>query len=319
MIDYVPIKYSQETVVEYYQEKQSPIFIGIDSVKLDKKTLDILDKVKPSGIVLLSKNITSENQLISLISSIKEYGKNRGIDIKISIDEEIGSISRVAKYDSRYIKSNRSISDIQEQAKYLKELGIDINLSPVVDIGYNRNTPISFRTYGTNPKNTSKEISKHIQTQQAQGVSNTAKHFPGLGRSIEDTHTHTTNVAITKEEWMNTDAQPFVAAIDSSVDYIMTGHVTYPLIDKQTATYSKTWNAILRDELNYTGDLIADDLKMAGANIKASEKCATSKNNYAQRIYYSNKVNTYSIIILNQQEMINTYNEWIRIEKECLK
>ncbi len=319
MIDYVPIKYSHETVVKYYQEKQSPVFIGIDSVKLDKNTQTLIDTVKPSGIVLLSKNITSEKQLISLISSIKEYGKNRGIDIKISIDEEIGSISRISKYDNRYIKSNRNISDIQEQAKHLKELGIDINLSPVVDIGYNKNTPISFRTYGNNPKKTSNEISKHIKIQQEQGISNTAKHFPGLGRSIEDTHTHTTNVTITKNEWSNTDAQPFISAISSTVDYIMTGHVKYPLIANQIATYSPTWNEILRKDLKYQGDIIADDLKMEGASIKSNEKCSSSKNIYAQRIYYSNKVNTYSIIILNQPDMINTYKEWIRIEKECLK
>ncbi len=318
MIDYVPIKYADDTIVRYYENIQSPLFIGIDSTKIDNNTRKLIDTVKPSGIIILSKNVKNESQLSSLISSIKDYGKNRGINIKFAIDEEIGSISRIEGYNREFKESNRNSKDIEKQAIYLKNLGIDINLSPVADIGYDNQSPIYFRTYGNTSKEVSKQITNHIEIQQRQGISNTVKHYPGLGRSSEDTHNKLATVTITKQEWLQNDAQPFISAIKSNVEYIMTGHVTYPLIDKSIATYSKEWNKILRKDLNYNKNIIADDLKMEGANINDTI-CSKSNNSYAKRIYTSNKINNYSIIILNQNEMINTYREWIRIEMECLK
>jgi len=88
-------QYPQEAVNKYYQDIQSPMYIGIDGTYLTEQTQNLLNEVRPAGVILVSSNISDFAQTKSLIKSIKDYGKNLGIDIKIATDEEGSLVARL--------------------------------------------------------------------------------------------------------------------------------------------------------------------------------------------------------------------------------
>ena len=94
----------------------------------------------------------------------------------------------------------------------------------------------------------------------------TAKHFPGHGRTVADSHAELPTVAYGAEE-LEFDLAPFRAAIDTGVESIMTAHVSYPSLDPSgaPATLSEAiLKGLLRDELGFEGLVASDALIMQG-------------------------------------------------------
>lgn len=330
MVQDVKITYPQDTKYSYYQEVQSPFIVGISSTyTLSNESKDMISKVRPFGIILMQSNVKTYEQTKSLIKAIKKYGEGLGIDIKIAIDEEGGLVSRLGALPN-YPKgfsgiTDSSKSDFLTHARYLKNLGIDVNLAPVVDIGY-PNSVMLGRTSGSNPKTVSEKIKTILPIYSGQAVQSTLKHFPGLGRTLTDSHESTPTVSITLSTWENNDALPYIEGIKLGVENIMTAHVIYPQVDKNIATYSSKWNIdILRNDLGFKGRLISDDLKMGALNLP-SEKY-TCKNNtflesrnnkYAIRSYkaYISGV-TNPLVILSENDTERMFSDWITIGKKC--
>jgi len=311
--------YSDTVLQNYYENVQSPLFIGIDSTTLTNSTKKTLDLIKPSGIILLLENIKSESQLKSLTKSIHKYGKNRGIKIKVAIDEEGGQVSRLETLPNHPIypglvsyKNSAKIDMKREEAhaKYLKSLGIDINFAPVGDVSFSDTSQMYLRTAGSEPVKVGSITSQIIEVQKEAGIESTLKHFPGHGRTEIDSHEATPTINITKKRWLNTDAIPFKKGIDQEVEYIMTGHIIYPQIDNKQASISKKWIlSILRDELEYHGKIISDDLKMDSLIGKP----------YAVRINNALEAgNNFAMLILTENEMGPVFENWIKSRRNAL-
>jgi beta-N-acetylhexosaminidase len=106
----------------------------------------------------------------------------------------------------------------------------------------------------------------YIQALQANGVSATAKHFPGLGHAQVDPHLKLPVIHSTWDEMREVHLQPFIRAIDAGVDVIMSSHPKYPKLDPNphnVATFSRAiMTDCLRTELGFKGVLASDDLEM---------------------------------------------------------
>jgi beta-N-acetylhexosaminidase len=94
------------------------------------------------------------------------------------------------------------------------------------------------------------------------GIASAAKHFPGHGRTTVDSHFGLPTIDLSFDEWIETDALPFKAAIDEGVEMIMLGHLDYTQWDDVPASISKVAMQHLRDDLRYDGVAITDDLGM---------------------------------------------------------
>lgn len=107
-----------------------------------------------------------------------------------------------------------------------------------------------------------------IQGIQSQGVSATAKHFPGHGDADTDSHLGLPRVTYSRQV-LNQHLVPFKTAISSGVDMIMTAHIVVDAIDpKLPATLSKpVLTGLLRQELGFTGVITTDALDMEGAQL----------------------------------------------------
>ncbi|MGD9713695.1 MAG: glycoside hydrolase family 3 N-terminal domain-containing protein, partial [Thermomicrobiales bacterium] len=82
------------------------------------------------------------------------------------------------------------------------------------------------------------------------------------GRTSVDSHSGLPVVNVTLDEWLETDALPFEAAISVGVEMIMLGHLLFPEWDTLPTTFSKKTLDVLRNQLGFRGVILTDDLVM---------------------------------------------------------
>src|SRR3989449_11462842 len=112
-----------------------------------------------------------------------------------------------------------------------------------------------FRSYGA----------ARIRGMRREGLSACAKHFPGKGHAPLDAHLALPVIESTWAEMHATHLPPFLEAIASGVDCVMTSHPVYPNLDptRVPATFSRLIvEDYLRGELGFRGAIVSDDLEM---------------------------------------------------------
>lgn len=243
--------------------------LGFTGTSLNKDTAQFLTKINPGGVILFSRNFSSPTQLKALIGQIKELFDQR---ILIAIDHEGGGIIRFDQGVTVFpgnmalgITGDRKFAFQQGviSALELRELGIDINLAPVLDVLTESYNPgINIRSFGLDPHLVASLGTSLIKGMQGSGVSATAKHFPGKGAASIDAHLDLPTID-SSYKTIRSHLYPFVRAIETGVDLIMSSHVVYSSLDGLPATFSKhIVYHLLREELGFNGIIISDDLEM---------------------------------------------------------
>ena len=242
---------------------------------LTNYTDDIPNK-KPGGFVLFAYDfVFNETFIQQYINKSQELSEaNVGLPLGLAVDEEGGTVVRVSPYhrdeggfpspQQIYNESgNDGILKIdQEKRDLLRKFFLNVNLAPVADISYNSSDYIYDRTLGRGPEESAEYIEKDVEGYVNDNFTCCAKHFPGYGNNI-DTHG---DIAIDKrsyEQFQNEDFLTFEAAIRKQIPMILVSHNIVLCKDKKyPASLSKAWHDILRNELNYTGLILTDDLSM---------------------------------------------------------
>lgn len=221
------------------------------------------------------RNIISPEQVAQLTTDLQSLAT---LPLLISIDQEGGMVARLReKYGFPATPSHAALgkrNDLdytREQAsaigKTLAEVGINLNLAPVVDVRVNPNNPIIARvdrSFSADPALVAAHAEAFIDGHHIHGVRCTLKHFPGHGSSIGDTHLGFTDVTGT---WSEDELTPYRDLIGKDkVDAIMTAHIFNGKLDPELpATLSPAIvNGLLRSELGYGGVVISDDIQMRG-------------------------------------------------------
>ena len=121
------------------------------------------------------------------------------------------------------------------------------------------------RSFGSTPARVSDLGTIWIETLQANGISATAKHFPGLGLAELDPHHFAPVISDKSMEKFHLHLIPFMAALRAGVNCVMTSHAVYPAVDPEwPATLSHEICLLwLRQRLGFGGVLFTDDLDMA--------------------------------------------------------
>ena len=231
---------------------------------------------KPGGFILFSYDfVFNETFIQQYINKSQELSEaNVGLPLGLAVDEEGGNVVRVSPYhrdeggfpspQQIYNESgNDGILKIdQEKRDLLRKFFLNVNLAPVADISYNSSDYIYDRTLGRGPEESAEYIEKDVEGYVNDNFTCCAKHFPGYGNNI-DTHG---DIAIDKrsyEQFQNEDFLTFEAAIRKQIPMILVSHNIVLCKDKKyPASLSKAWHDILRNELNYTGLILTDDLSM---------------------------------------------------------
>lgn len=257
------------------------LILGFSGTTFTPQLKRILLEVKPGGLILFSRNIKSFKQLRRLNDDLQAFALKQGLPpYLIMIDQEGGSVTRVkisSPLPSALALSKTNNADFirsysATMAELLNRLGINMNLAPVLDVSDpSQNSFIGSRSFGKSSDSVSKLGIAFAEGQWEGGLIPTAKHFPGHGGLSADSHKVTPVKDVTREELMAVDGKPFTEY--SQLPFpkaVMLGHVSYPKIDKSrfpAAFSSEIVGGLLREEINFTGIAITDDLEMAGANM----------------------------------------------------
>ena len=150
-------------------------------------------------------------------------------------------------------------------ASELRAVGITLDYAPVLDIHTNLKNPvIGDRALSERAEEVARLGAAIIWALQSEGVAACGKHFPGHGDTQTDSHLELPLVEHPLERLRSVEFVPFKAAIASGVAAMMTAHVFMPALDeKRPATLSRRIVFdLLRDELNFEGVILSDDLEM---------------------------------------------------------
>ena len=177
--------------------------ISILGPVLTKQEILILKKEKPWGIILFKRNILSENQLLNLIKSIKKVIKDK--KYPILIDEEGGSVTRLSSFLDNTKFSQKYFGDIYKIDKkigivlyrnyintisnHLRNLGININTSPVLDLYDSKaHKIIGNRSYSENSTIVNELGQACVKFYKNNKIGSVVKHIPGHGKANFDSH-----------------------------------------------------------------------------------------------------------------------------------
>lgn len=269
-------------------EKIGSLIIDIAGTSLTKEDIDLLRHPIVGGIIFFARNYKTRQQLIELCSAIR---KVRNKPLLIMVDQEGGRVQRfqgeftriphMAVFGQLYDKDKQLALRLARECAWLlaSELlvvGVDLSLTPVLDLQNAVNKAIGDRAFHHDPNVVIHLAEAFMDGLHQAGMSATAKHFPGHGAVDVDSHEALPSDGRMLDEVLNTDMIPFAAMIKAGIDNIMAAHIVYPQIDKFPVSFSKRWlKDILRQQLNFKGIIISDDLNMKGADIST---------NYADRV-----------------------------------
>ena len=272
--------------------------------------IETITKYHLGGYILFGRDVEdiTKNELINKIKKWEDVSK---IPLILAIDEEGGKVSRLSNnkniVENPFLSSqelyqqggfNEIYQDTINKNKLLEELHINLNLAPVADISLNPSSYIYKRTFGKDTLLTSKYISTVIKACNKTNVNCTLKHFPGYGENV-DTHEGIAYDIRTLQELRNNDFLTFISGIKEGVNFILVNHNIYPNIDNMPATLSIKFHDILRNELNFKGLIISDDLEMNA--IKEIE------NPYIKAINAGNDILIVTNIEESYNELLNGY------------
>ena len=240
----------------------------------DNNQVDTLKNYQFGGYVFYAKDFQDKNsnQVKTMMNNLQEVSK---IPILTATDEEGGKVVRVSsnpKLASTPFKSSKELyasggfeairEDTVNKSRLLYNLGIHVNLAPVVDVTTNPSDYMYDRALGQDTDVTSEFAKTVIKASKGLGVSYTLKHFPGYGNN-SDTHNGASIDERTLEDIKKNDLPPFKAGIDEGAEAVLVSHNTVNSIDPDNpASLSIKVHNLLRGELGFTGIIMTDDLAM---------------------------------------------------------
>ena len=156
--------------------------------------------------------------------------------------------------------------DTIKKSKLLNNLGLNLNLAPVVDVSVDPSDYMYDRTLGEGVELTSTYASVVINASKNTGVSYVLKHFPGYGDN-SDTHQGTVLDNRTFSSIETNDLPPFESGIESGAEAVLVSHNTVVNIDSNNpASLSPSIHNLLRNNLGFTGVIMTDDLSMGAVS-----------------------------------------------------
>ena len=238
---------------------------------------------------------------------IKDLQKNSKIPLLTAVDEEGGKVVRVSsnpnlastpfKSPSELYKSgglDLIRQDTKDKSDLLKNLGLNVNLAPVVDVSTNPDDYMYSRSLQQDTSITSNFAKTVIEASKGTGVSYTLKHFPGYGNNA-DTHTGSATDTRTLDDIKNNDLPPFKSGINAGAEAVLVSHNIVNSIDPDNpASLSPSVHNLLRNDLGFTGIIITDDLAMGATSTldNAHVKAVLAGNDLIITTDYEESVNS---------------------------
>mgnify|MGYP000268263454 FL=1 len=254
------------------------LLLGVKGLKLTSDEVSLFKKIQPGGFVLFGRNVESPEQFRALTDSLKDVCE---IEPLITIDQEGGRVTRTREIANEPPSAQqlRKAGDMKKvggliarhgmiTADILRQLGVNMNLCPVLDISYDDHSDNAMqgRCYGTDAQEVITNAGIFNANLRHGKVLSCAKHFPSCGLADVDPHHALPFVKKSKEDLMTSDLLPYTALMPV-LDSIMSCHAHFAAIDPDEpglpGSFSRNLlTQLLRNQLGYEGVIMTDDLDM---------------------------------------------------------
>jgi len=251
--------------------------VDVAGYELTPEDREVLRHPLVGSVILFTRNYTDPAQLTRLVADIHAV---RQPALIVAVDQEGGRVQRFRTGFCALPALRRIGHEFDVDAKAgiafarsmgwlmaaeLRAHGVDLSFAPCVDLDYGVSEVIGDRAFHAKPEAVAQLSLAYMTGMKDAGMAATAKHFPGHGAVVVDSHKA---LPVDRRSWseLGDDLVPFRRLIANGIPGVMVAHILYPAIDPKPASLSRRWiqNA-LREELRFEGAVFTDDLSMGGA------------------------------------------------------
>jgi beta-N-acetylhexosaminidase len=254
-----------------------PLMIDIAGTALEAEDREILRHPLVGSVILFTRNYRDPAQLQALVDDIHAL---RSPALLVAVDHEGGRVQRfrsgftalppLRQIGHAFDADPHAGLQLARQhgwlmAAELLACGIDFSFAPCVDLDYGLSEVIGDRAFHSRAASAAELAVAYMHGMRDAGMAATAKHFPGHGAVVADSH-----LALPVDRRsladLEPDLRPYRLLIDNGLAAVMVAHVLFPAVDALPASFSKRWiGGVLRADLAFKGTVFADDLSMQGA------------------------------------------------------
>jgi len=254
-----------------------PLMVDLKGPELDAEEREMLAHPLVGSVILFTRNYVDPAQLEYLTTAIHAV---RQPALVVAVDQEGGRVQRfrqgfshlppVHRIGQEYdLDKARGLELARElgwlMAAELRACGVDLSFAPCVDLDYGVSEVIGDRAFHARASAVAELAVAYMHGMRDAGMAATAKHFPGHGAVVADSH-HALPVDRRALVDLEDDLAPYRSLIANHLPGVMVAHVAFPEVDAQPASLSARWiRGVLREELGFRGIVFSDDLSMGGA------------------------------------------------------
>ncbi|MGK2309141.1 glycoside hydrolase family 3 N-terminal domain-containing protein [Cutibacterium sp. V970] len=251
------------------------ILVGVVPSDSPEYIANLIDAKCLAGIFILG-HWTKKSKLHAMLDAVNGVSPH-GIKPIVATDHEGGEIQNIQVPGVDRLPSQEALtrmspakaqSVVTRSARQLADLGVHMIFSPVADVIDSdlgaRNKPIAkhHRGFGTDPQTCGRYAASVVTGHRKAGIISTVKHFPGIGRIVEDTDFKPTGITDEKTTRHDPCLESFRMAFNARAEAVMISSAYYSKIDPGTLGLfsSKIMNDMLRKDFEYQGLIVSDDL-----------------------------------------------------------
>jgi len=252
-----------------------PVMLDIEGVSLSPADRDLLREPAVGGVILFTRNYETVAQLSDLVADIRAL---RSPPLLVAVDHEGGRVQRFREGFTR-IPPMRHVGREYDRdpdaglqaarevgwllASELRAVGIDLSFAPCVDLDWGVSEIIGDRAFHRRPDAVAELASAFSRGLRSAGMAAVAKHFPGHGAVLADSHL---KLPVDRRDYglILDDMRPYERLVNTSVIAgVMLAHIVYEKVDARPAGFSEYWiQRELRSRLGFGGAVFCDDLSM---------------------------------------------------------
>jgi beta-N-acetylhexosaminidase len=252
-----------------------PVMLDIEGLSLSPADRDLLREPAVGGVILFARNFESADQVADLVAEMRAL---RRPPLLVAVDHEGGRVQRFRDGFTR-IPPMRSIGREYERdsqsgvqaareagwiiASELRAAGIDLCFAPCVDLDWGVSEVIGDRAFHRKPAIVAELANAFARGLRSAGMAAVAKHFPGHGAVIADSHLR---LPVDRRDYglLLDDMQPYERLVSNgSIAGVMLAHIIYEQMDALPAGFSSYWiERELRSRIGFGGAVFSDDLSM---------------------------------------------------------
>jgi beta-N-acetylhexosaminidase len=254
-----------------------PLMIDLAGTTVTAEERELLRHRLVGGVILFTRNYAGPDELTELVRAIHAA---RTPALIVAVDQEGGRVQRFRPGFSLLPPARRIGHEFDLNARAgltlaralgwlmaaeLRAHGVDISFAPCVDLDHGVSEVIGDRAFHASPEVVGQLAVAWVHGMRDAGMAATAKHFPGHGAVVADSHL-TLPIDRRSLADLAPELAPYRRLVANGLPAIMAAHVLFPAVDPAPASLSGRWiRDVLRGDLRFQGVVFADDLSMGGA------------------------------------------------------